>query len=116
MKNNIQVDNYIAESNEEQAIILSELRNLIFTIFPKVQEDWKWSRPVYLYPKMFCYLQKNKQHINIGFMNIDQITDQEKRLEGTGKTTRHLKIFTLEDIDRDYITQILQEAGGGLNE
>ena len=104
------VDDYISKTNDEQKQILTKLRSLIFDTIEGATEHYKWSRPVYSLSNDFCYLQKNKHHVNIGFMNIDQIQDDEKLLEGTGKTMRHCKIKKLEDINEKYLVKIIKQA------
>ncbi len=109
ISNNL-VDEYITKSTDKQYEILSKLRRIISNTFQEVKENFKWNRPVYCITKDFCYLQKNKNYINIGFMNIENIKDEKKLLEGTGKTMRHLKIYNSEDIDEKYLIRLLRQA------
>jgi len=40
-----------------------------------------------------------KKHLSIEFSNGTDFSDPSSELEGKGKKRRHLKIFTVEDID-----------------
>jgi len=53
------------------------------------------------------YLVALKTHVNIG-VSIKGLTKEDISLfEGTGKTTRHIKINTLESIDENKIIELL---------
>ena len=76
---------------------------------PLATEQFKWGRPVYALKKDFCYLQKNKNYINFGIMNFGAISDEKNLLQGTGKSMRHIKIHSLDEIDKNYIAKILKQ-------
>ena len=56
---------------------------------------------------VFCY----KNHVSLEFSEGASLSDPDKRLEGSGKKRRHLKLRTLDDITakdaRGYLIQIL---------
>ncbi|MGB3607420.1 DUF1801 domain-containing protein, partial [Psychroserpens sp.] len=64
--------------------------------------------PVFIKNKIFTYLRLTKKHIAIGFYNIDRIKDEDGILEGKGKTMRHLKIKTKEEINQKLIIEWLK--------
>jgi hypothetical protein len=110
MKLDPQVDQYILNAGGVHAEILTRLRALIFRVVPKAVESFKWSRPVYGLGKDFCYLQKNKNYVSLGFMNLTKIEDPEQLLEGTGKTMRHLKFSSPEEIDEAYLSVMIEQS------
>ena len=54
------------------------------------------------------YIVALKAHVNLGF-SIKGLTPEEIALfEGTGKTTRHIKITSEENIDEEKIKKLLK--------
>lgn len=108
MKNK-EVTTYIANAPEPQKSILNALRALIFDVVPDAVEEFKWSRPVYGHNKDFAYLVANKNHVNFGFSQFTKIKNPTEILEGTGKTMRHVKLRSLEDIDESLFSKWLKD-------
>ncbi len=107
---NTDIDNYITEVPESQQEILRVLRELIFKAVPEVKEQFKWKRPVYGLEKDFCYLQANKNHVNLGFYDFTKIDDSKKLLEGTGKKLRHVKIKSTSYIDSEVLLKMIKQS------
>jgi hypothetical protein len=102
---NKEVTNYIESAPEEHKAIMTKIRALLFSVVPDAEEEFKWSRPVYSHKKDFAYLVANKNHVNFGFSQFEKIKNPTDKLEGTGKTMRHVKLKTVADIDE----QLFQE-------
>lgn len=102
---NTEVINYIATAASPQREIMEKVRDIILDAVPEVIENFKWSRPVYTLQKDFTYLQANKQHVNVGFYSgFEMLNDPDKLLQGTGKTMRHLKIKSIDEIDSELLS------------
>ena len=54
------------------------------------------------------YIVALKTHVNLGFSIKGLTTEEIGLLEGTGKTTRHIKIKSQENIDEENIKKLLQ--------
>lgn len=101
-----QVTEYIENASPEQREILETVRALIHQSVPDAIETFKWSRPIFSTTKDFAYLQANKNHINLGFYaGFENLPDPNKRLEGTGKTMRHIKLKKASDIDEKQLIE-----------
>lgn len=107
MKINQKVTEYIYSAAEEQIVILEKLRMLIHQTVDNVSEDIKWGFPVFAQIKDFAYLRFAKNHITLGFYNIDKIKDPNKLLEGEGNTLKHIKIKSHNEIKEDMIKEWL---------
>ncbi len=105
-----EVSDFIEKANEDQRVILNTLRMLIEKAVPNSKEQFKWGRPVYGTEKDYCYLALAKKHVTLGFMNFQKIDDHENLLEGTGKQMRHIKIFSIEDIQAELFSKMMQQA------
>lgn len=102
---NPQVSSYIENAADWQQQIMDKLRSLIHQSVPGAVETLKWGRPVFTLQKDFAYLQANKNHVNLGFMNFHQIDDPNGILEGTGKDMRHIKMKSAENIDENLLKE-----------
>lgn len=101
---------YIENSAENHKDILTELRKLIFSIVPNVNEQFKWGRPVYAINNDFCYLKTTKKHVTIGFFEFDKIKTNNDLIEGTGKSMRHIKLSNVKEIEDFQLRKIIEEA------
>lgn len=99
------VDEYIKAQKPDQQKILQKLRKIILKTFPKIEEEMMYGVPCY---EDKYYLASLKNQVNLGF-SIAGMSDEEISLfEGTGKTTRHRKIRSLQDIDEKEIVKLLK--------
>lgn len=107
---NQKVTDYIGKAGNGKSEILESLRDLIHDTIPETSEDLKFGMPVFAKKKIFTYLKSNKHHINLGFYNIERISDPNGLLEGSGKNMRHLKVKTMNDIDAAQIKEWLMAS------
>ena len=107
---NQEVTTYIENSKETNQAVLNSLRELIFSLVPNANEQFKWSRPVYTTDKDFCYLKTTKKAVTLGFFEFDKIKTNNHLIEGTGKSMRHIKIKTIEEIEQFGISEMINEV------
>jgi hypothetical protein len=99
------VEEYISEQKYFQKEICQILRELMLNTFPGIKEEMKYGVPYY--GNKF-YIVALKTHVNLGF-SIEGLSPEEINLfEGTGKTTRHIKIKSKEDIDEEKLIKLLK--------
>lgn len=99
------IDEYIEKQKSPQKEICQDLRNIILETYPNILEEMKYG---VLYYGNKYYIVALKNHVNLGF-KIKGLTKEEiSLLEGTGKTTRHIKLDSLEEIDKEYIKKLLK--------
>lgn len=108
---NEQVTSYISRAPEEQKKVMEIIRALIREEVPSVNENFKWSRPVFSTDSDFAYFKTAKSYVTFGFFKFDKIKDHLNLLEGTGKNMRHIKIKKADDVKveilRKWIRQVL---------
>jgi hypothetical protein len=103
---NDKIDDYIAKQKSPQREICESLRKIILKTFPNVEEEMKWGVPALGDGKF--YIVALKDHVNLGF-SIDGLTKEELKLfDGGGKTTRHIQVKTIDDIDEERIMKLLK--------
>jgi Domain of unknown function (DU1801) len=60
---------------------------------------------------MMCSTSAHKSHVNLILWGApDAFSDPERRLSGEGKTGRHLKLTTLDELPRDAVRGWLRTA------
>lgn len=73
--------------------------------FPNIKEELKMGIPWY---EGKYYIGSLKDHVNLG-LSIKGLSDREKELfEGSGKLMRHIKIYSLEELDKKNIVKLLK--------
>ena len=105
-------DRYFAEQSPDKRILLEKLRALVMKTVPDATVEIKWGVPFYRRDgKNLCALASFKDHVAINFFaSPSALADPQKKLEGSGKSNRMLKVRTAADIDSASITRWLKAA------
>ena len=103
---NQKVEKYFDQQTLSNRELLIELRSLIMDTIDDCDEDFKWGVPVYDNGRIYTTALKGR--VNIGFVVNGLSEKQISTLEGTGKTMRHIKIATLDDIKKYHVKEIIQ--------
>jgi len=88
------VDSYIASSGREARPTLKELRKIIKSTIPKVEEGISWGVPFYKYHGVLAGFAAFNNHVSFGFAFALQSKDLERLEEKgykTGKKTIQIK-------------------------
>jgi uncharacterized protein YdhG (YjbR/CyaY superfamily) len=89
------VDSYIANSGREARPILKEIREIIKSTIPKVEEGISWGVPFYKYHGELAGFAAYKKHISFGYgAGVLQSKDRkilEEKGYKTGKGTMQIK-------------------------
>ena len=94
-------DRYFAEQPADKAALLEKLRALVNKGVPDADVSIKWGVPFYLrHGKNVCALASFKDYVAINFFAPPTaFVDPGKKLEGSGKGNRTLKVRSAGDID-----------------
>jgi hypothetical protein len=102
------VDGYMEKQDSPQREICRKLREIIFKTVPDVKEEMKWGVPTYAGGR--CYIVALKDHVNLGF-SLDALpTEEQRKLQGSGKTMKHIEFRSLKEIDENRIAELLTLA------
>ena len=111
------VDSYIANSGREARPILKEIREIIISTIPKVEEGISWGVPFYKYHGELAGFAAYKNHVSFGFgAGVLQSKDRkmlEEKGYKTGKGTMQIKFD--QEVPTTAIKQILK-AKAKMNE
>ncbi|MBU0527789.1 DUF1801 domain-containing protein [Candidatus Micrarchaeota archaeon] len=102
----MEVKEYIEKQKSPRKEILKRLRKIIKATFPKTKEEMRWGVPVFEDGKF--YVVGLKDSVNLGF-SVQGLTKKEMdNFQGKGKTMRHLKFKSLEEIDEKKIVKLMK--------
>jgi uncharacterized protein YdhG (YjbR/CyaY superfamily) len=103
---NNKADAYIEKQKSPQKEILQELRRIFRETLPNCKEEMRWGVLTFGDGKFYVAAMKNRVHV--GFA-ITGLSDEEMSLfEGNGKTMRHIKIPTIESIDKKNLPKLIR--------
>lgn len=96
------IDGFFAKQPPALRAILDLLREIVDQAAPDAEASLKWGMPVYtIGGEMMCALGAHKAHVNLILAGApDTFDDPEGRLTGEGKTGRHLKLTSVDEIPR----------------
>jgi hypothetical protein len=101
----IEVEGYIKKQSSPQREIVQTLRTTILKTLPNVKEELKMGVPWY---EGKFYIVALKDHVNLGF-SVQGVSEQDRALfEGKGKLMRHIKFYSIGDIDHDRVEKLLK--------
>ncbi len=101
------------EPTEVRELLLSAHHFLLETLPPFVTTAIKWRLPFYKLNGNFCYLNRHRDHFNLGFPNGWKLAPRPFILLGENenlKQIRYIEIRSLEDLLSDTTQEVLQEA------
>jgi Domain of unknown function (DU1801) len=106
---------YIEETSptEVRELLLAAHHFLQETLPPFATCAIKWRIPFYSLRRNFCYLNRHRDHITLGFPHGYRLAPRPGRLLGESeklKQVRYLEIRSVEDLYSEETLQILHEA------
>jgi hypothetical protein len=91
--------------------IIRGLRELIQEVVPEVTETVNpWGIPTFELNGPMCYFMVATKHITFGFTRGTSLADPQGLLAGTGKNMRHVKLRNVEDLRREGLRELVEEA------
>jgi hypothetical protein len=101
-----QVGEYIEKQKSPQKEIIQKVRSIFFKTLPNCEEKSAWG--VIAFEGGKFYLGAIKDRVHVGFA-INGLNKEEIDLfEGSGKTMRHIKIHSLEDINEEKLVKLIK--------
>ena len=102
---NRDIAQYIKKQKAPQKEICRRLHSIILNTFPGIGEEVWAGAPFY---DRRYYIAAIRDHVNMGFLINGLSKKQMDLFEGKGKTMRHVKFFSLDDIDERRIARLLK--------
>ena len=94
-----------------QKKMISALRKLMKKVAPTLVESVKWGNGVWLGKEWpVSFLHAKNDHLQFGFFGGSGLSDPKKLLRGSGKYVKHIKIYTMSDIDEAVFAKLIKQA------
>jgi len=106
------VEVFFARQQPEQRVLLEALDGMVRKAAPDARASIKWGMPYYEIKDGFCALYTaSTSYVGLNIMAPpEKLDDPEGKLEGSGKTMRHLKVRSAADLDEASIVRWLKVA------
>jgi hypothetical protein len=116
-----EVDAWFATYDNPMKDVVERTREIVLEADARVDECIKWQAPTFTYKgNMASFYPKSRQHASLMFHLGARIPGDHPRLEGTGDTSRVMKLGSVEEADaaRDDLARLVRawcdwrDAGG----
>jgi hypothetical protein len=101
-----QVDEYIEKQKSPQKEILREVRKVFLKTLPNCEEKKAWGVVAFAGGKFYIAAIKNRVHVGFAINGLNK--EEIGLFEGSGKTMRHIKIHSLNDIDEERLVKLIK--------
>ena len=101
-----QVDEYIEKQQSPQKEILQKLRRIFLKTILGCEEKKAWGVVAFAGGKFYIGAMKNRVHVGFAINGLNK--EEIGLFEGSGKTMRHIKIHSLEDIDEKKLVKLIK--------
>lgn len=103
---NKQVSEYIDKQKSPQREILQKLRKIFQKTLSDFEEKMMWGVVTFSGGKFYIASMKTRVHVGFAINGLNE--EEIGMFEGSGKTMRHIKIPTLEDIDEKKLVKLIK--------
>ena len=105
-------EDYILGQPEPFRSILLHLQTVIEQTVPEVDLKYKYNIPFYyLEGRPFCYLNRARDYVDLGFWNAAHLSVHLKHMTTAGrKIMRSLRYVSLEEINHEILVAVLKDA------
>ena len=104
------IDEYVEKAGKQKGVVKG-LRALVKKTLGGSEEYVNpWKIPSFDSDGTVCGFMTGKEHVTFIFLRGAALPDPEGLLEGTGKSVRHVKVRTVEDLKRPALKKLIVEA------
>lgn len=105
------IDDYVEKKGAKLLLVGKGLRRLMKKTVAGVKESVNpWKIPTFESNGPMCFFMVGKNHVTFGFLRGTALVDPKGLLEGTGKSLRHVKLRTVEDLKKPELKKLIVEA------
>lgn len=96
-----EVDAWFARYENPKKDVVLRIREIVLAADPRIDESIKWQAPTFSYNgNLASFYPKSKEHASLMFHMGAKIPGKHRRLEGTGETSRVMKIATVAEANK----------------
>jgi len=101
-----QVEEYIEKQESPQKEIIQMVRNIFLKTLLNCEEKIRWGVIAFAGGKFYIGAIKNRVHVGFAIIGLNK--EEISLFEGSGKTMRHIKIHSLDDIDVKKLVKLIK--------
>jgi hypothetical protein len=95
-----EVDEWLEAYENPMKPLVERVREVVLAADDRIDECIKWKAPTFTYRgNLASFYPKSKQHASLMFHQGAKIPGEHPRLEGTGDTSRVMKLGSVEEVD-----------------
>jgi hypothetical protein len=99
MNKNPNVTAYMQELENPLKEIWEQIRNIVLSVDPRIEEDIKWGAPTFIYKgNIATFNPRAKKFVNLTFHTGALIDDPQCVLEGNAKEARVFRVTNVEEL------------------
>ena len=99
------VAEYIENQKSPQKEIIKKIRKIYLKMFQNCKEKIMWGVVTFSEGKFYIAAMKNRVHVGFAITGLNK--DEISLFEGSGKTMRHIKIHSLEEIEEKKLEKLI---------
>ena len=101
MHKNLKVEEYMQDLDNPLKELWEQIREIILSVDPKMEEDIKWGAPTFIYKgNLATFNPRAKKFVNLTFHAGAIIKDPEGVLDGDAKEARVFRVSDDEDLSK----------------
>ena len=100
-----EVEEYIEKQKSPQKEILQKVRKIFQKTLPSCDEKMAWGCVTYAGGKYYIAAMEHRVHVGFAINGLSK--EEIGWFEGSGKTMRHIKIHSVEDIDEKTLEKLI---------
>lgn len=94
-----EVERWFADYDNPMKEVVRAMRDIVLAVDPRVDECIKWQAPTFTFQgNIASFFPRSKKHASLMFHQGAKIPGSHPRLEGTGDTSRVLKVASLGEL------------------
>jgi uncharacterized protein YdhG (YjbR/CyaY superfamily) len=96
-----EVEAWFARYDNPKKDVVLRVREIVLAADPRIEESIKWQAPTFSYNgNLASFYPKSKEHASLMFHVGAKIPGNHRRLEGSGQTSRVMKIATVAEANK----------------
>ena len=100
------VKEYIEKQKSPQKEIILKVREIFLETLPNCNEKSAWGVVTFSEGKFYIASMKTRVHVGFAINGLNK--DEISMFEGSGKTMRHIKIHSLNEIDEEKLVKLIK--------
>jgi hypothetical protein len=103
---NKEVEDYIKKQKSPQKEIIQKVIKIFQSTLPDCKEKMDWSVISFVGEKFYIASMKTRVHVGFAINGLDK--EEIKMFEGDGKTMRHIKIHSIDEINEKNLVNLIK--------